>query len=348
MSNCDPCRCPLCGRDNACVMTRGAADAAACWCGPITIPAATLSRIPAAALGKACVCPQCAAALGDGVELATDPGGRPRYVLTHGDDRLTLAADGAQVLSWRHRGREILWQASAPEFAPGKPVRGGVPLVFPWFGDDPERRGRPAHGFARNRRWQLAAGRTAAGVTLYLGSQPADAGLWPHAFHAEFEVRLAPEPTIRWRVHNVGTTTWSFEQALHTYFAVGDIATAEVRGLQGLPYEEQASEPELGPDPHAPLRFVAETDRVFQDVPNRIDLLAPSLKHRVELHADGARSAIVWTPWPNKAARLAQLAPDDWRRFVCIETANVGRNAVTLAPGAAHELTLRLRVADLD
>lgn len=328
-------------------MTRGATDATACWCGPLTIPATTLARVPDRALGKACVCPACAGAFGDGVELAADPGGRPQFVLTNADDRLTLAADGAQVLSWRHRSREILWQASAPEFAPGKPVRGGVPLVFPWFGDDPERRGRPAHGFARNRRWLLAPGQPANGVSLCLGSQSADGDLWPHAFTTELEVRLTPNPELRWRVRNVGATTWSFEQALHTYFAVGDVTTAEVRGLEGVPHEEQASEPERAWDPHAPLRFVAETDRIFQGVPDRIELVAPALDRRVELHTDGARSAIVWTPWPKKAARLAQLGSNDWRRFVCIETANVGCNAVTLAPGAAHELTLRLRVADL-
>jgi glucose-6-phosphate 1-epimerase len=275
-----------------------------------------------------------------------DPGGRDAVTIANDEHELLVARDGAQCLLWRWRGEDVLWQASGAEFAPGKPVRGGVPLVFPWFGDDPERRGRPAHGFARSRVWQLAPHQPANGVALTLANHAADAALWPHAFCMQFEVALDPAPVLRWTVRNPSEVPWRFEQALHTYFAVGDVQTASVHGLQGVPCTEHAAAPEGVWDAQAPLRFRAETDRVFQDVPARLELHAPALGRRIELTTRGAGSAVVWTPWPAKAARQPQLQGDDWQRFVCIESANIGPHARELAPGASHTLELRLACAN--
>lgn len=271
-----------------------------------------------------------------------DPGGRAAISIANAEHDLLLAHDGAQVLRWRWRGQDVLWQASGAEFVAGKPVRGGVPLVFPWFGDDPERRGRPAHGFARSRTWRSAPQQPAHGATLSLADAPGDAELWPHAFAMDLSVQLLPHPTLLWTVRNVGDAPIRFEQAFHTYFAVGDVHTASVHGLAGVAYREHAAEPEHGWDEHAPLRFRAETDRVFQDVPDRIELRAPALGRRIELVTRGAGSAVVWTPWPNKAARLPQLSGDDWQRFVCIESANIGPQIRWVAPGDSHTLELRL------
>jgi glucose-6-phosphate 1-epimerase len=106
---------------------------------------------------------------------------------------------------------------------------------------------------------------------------------------------------------------------------------------------ETASAPETGWDPRAPLHFRAETDRVFHGTPDRLELRAPTLKHTVVLHSKNARSAIVWNPWPAKTAKLSQMAADDWTKFCCIETANVKSEALELAPGATHTMTLRLQ-----
>lgn len=215
------------------------------------------------------------------VRSCRDPGGREAFTVANDAHELLVARDGAQCLAWRWRGDDVLWQASGAEYAPGKPVRGGVPLVFPWFGDDPERRGRPAHGFVRSRTWQLAPRQPANGVALTLASSADDAALWPHEFGLQLEVGLDPAPVLRWTVHNPGAVAWRFEQALHTYFAVGDVHSASVHGLQGVPCTEHAAAPEGAWDAQAPLRFRAETDRVFQDVPERIELHAPALGRRI-------------------------------------------------------------------
>ena len=40
-------------------------------------------------------------------------------------------------------------------FTPGKAIRGGVPVIFPWFGPRAEGKPGPAHGFARITEWAL-------------------------------------------------------------------------------------------------------------------------------------------------------------------------------------------------
>lgn len=280
--------------------------------------------------------------LPNGVVRCTDTGGREALCLRRGGDEVLVSRLGAQVLSWHRGGRDVLWTASKAEYLPGKPVRGGVPLVFPWFGDHPTDAKLPAHGFVRNLSWRLAAATAEPSITLEVGDDATTRAMWPHPFRLRFEVRLGTALQLALTIENCGATAFSCEHALHTYFGVGAVDTASVHGLEGVTCAEFAKEPEVNWDQRAPLRFRAETDRVFQDVPARIELRAPALARTTTLTTSGARSAIVWNPWPNKTARLAQMAADDWRSFVCIESANVKERAVTLAPGASHTLALTI------
>ncbi|MCB9876393.1 MAG: D-hexose-6-phosphate mutarotase [Planctomycetes bacterium] len=290
-----------------------------------------------------------------GATRSADPGGRETVVLTRGDQCAEIAVCGAQALSWHVAGRDVLWTASHPAYAPGKAVRGGIPVVFPWFGAYTlgERSGElPPHGFARERDWRLTALGDGPRAAFELRADDASRAVFPHEFRAELEFALdgaADDAGLRitMRVHNEGADTMVFEQALHTYFAVGDVRSAEVRGLENVSFAEHAALPEAAWDCAAPLRFRAETDRVFQGVPPRLELHQPALRRRVRLDAGHAASAIVWNPWIEKTKRLSQMALDDWQTFCCIETANARDNAVRLPPGASHVMSLRLTVAPL-
>ena len=63
---------------------------------------------------------------------------------------------GAHVCAWGPRGGEpVIWMSAGSAFEAGRPIRGGVPLCFPWFGPHPTNPGRAPHGFARLLRWTL-------------------------------------------------------------------------------------------------------------------------------------------------------------------------------------------------
>jgi glucose-6-phosphate 1-epimerase len=278
-----------------------------------------------------------------GITATKDPGGRAALQLDGQGGRVLVALCGAQLLSWHVGDRDVLWTASKPEYAAGKPVRGGVPLVFPWFGDHPTDKKLPAHGFARTLEWRVAAAEAGPRVVLATQDDEKTRALWPHAFALRFSIDLRDGLQLALSIENRGTAPFRCEEALHTYFAVGDVHTATVHGLEGVRCTETATAPETGWDPRAPLHFRAETDRVFHGTPDRLELRAPTLKHTVVLHSKNARSAIVWNPWPAKTAKLSQMAADDWTKFCCIETANVKSEALELAPGATHTMTLRLQ-----
>ena len=346
-------RCPLCGGDNSCTVIAGGASGESdtceeCWCQSLSFTAALLERVPEALRNEACICRRCSTAANrgaaEGVTFTVDPGGRPAVRLDHEGDHALIALAGAQLLAWGSADEQILWTASAPEYVDRRPVRGGVPVVFPWFGDHPVDDQMPAHGFARSCEWQVVATAPSA-VTLALRDDAETLAAWPHEFSLELHVALTETLQLRLTTHNPAETALTFEQALHTYFAVGDVRTASVNGLEGVPVTEHAKRPERAWDRAAPLRFRAETDRVFQGAPAEISLRAPALRREVWLATENAASAIVWNPWPEKAARLSQMRADDWRTFCCVETANCKENAVTLAGGGRHQMTLTLRRA---
>ena len=319
-----------------------------CWCRDAAIPESLVAQVPAADRGRACICARCVRASttapAAGVRFTEDPGGRAAVELTHGQQRVLIARLGAQLLSWARPDGDAMWTASNAAYDQGAPVRGGVPVVFPWFGEHATDLDKPAHGFVRSSEWTVVA-TARSSVTLAARDDAQTRALWPHEFSVELEVTLTDALQITMRVHNPSAETFTFEQALHTYFAVGEVQTASVHGLEGVACTEHARAPEASWDQDSPLRFRAETDRVFQDTPAEITLEAPALGRVLTLTAPAARSAIVWNPWPAKTARLSQMAPDDWQAFCCVETANCKENAVELSPGARHELALTLRRA---
>ena len=82
--------------------------------------------------------------------------GQPTLLIDTPLARCEISLQGAQVLSFipKAEGRDLLW-CSAARLQSGRPVRGGIPICWPWF----SRQGRPAHsvqhGFARQLRWTL-------------------------------------------------------------------------------------------------------------------------------------------------------------------------------------------------
>lgn len=280
-----------------------------------------------------------------GLSSITDTGGRPGIELSGPGGRVRMTLLGAHVQSWIHPEHgEVLFMSTEASYGEGTASRGGVPLVFPWFGAHTEREDAPAHGFARILPWEVAGYGDGPSVTLRLQESDRTRTLWPHAFLAELNVSVADALRITLTVSNTGDHDLHFEEALHTYFAIGDVQGASVHGLEGVPFVESASAPQIAPvDPDQPIVFLAETDRIYQGVPDDIELRSGELARTIQLTTRGARSAIVWNPWIAKAAAMGQLRDDEWLRFVCVESANCRENRVRLKPGATHSLELLIR-----
>lgn len=273
--------------------------------------------------------------------------------IRHSDAELLLAQQGAQILSYR-RGTQppLIWLSEQAAYQRGQSVRGGVPVCWPWFGD--LTRNPPAvqamvsgeapfHGLVRTLDWQLDTVEnldTGVRVSLSLPSGSALPG-WHGEVQPRLQLTLGNDLLIELHNANTGRQPAAISQALHSYFAISDIRQVQLRGLDGCRYIETL-EDWAERRQHGDLGFAGETDRIYLDVPQRLELLDLGWQRRLVLGVSGSRSAIVWNPWIDKAGRLSQFAADAWQRMLCIETANVWDDCLQLAPGESHCLSLRL------
>lgn len=262
-------------------------------------------------------------------------GALPVRTLQADGARAEIYAHGAQLTSWRpaDEDRDRLYLSRRAEFDADKAVRGGVPVIFPQFAAQGP---LPKHGFARSARWAPVERRdNDARAVLHLDRTLATHPLWPYVYDSELSVELqARSLSLRLTVRNTGTDAFAFTAALHSYFAVDDIAGASVHGLQGLRYRDSAGGGEIMEQRAAALRFDGEVDRIYFDVPPVVELREP--QRRLRLRSPGFRDCVVWNPGEAKAAALTDLDAGGFRRFVCIEAAAIG-TPIRLEPGAAWE-----------
>lgn len=258
---------------------------------------------------------------------------------------------GAHVLSCRPTGHApLLWLAeSYKTLQPGKAIRGGIPVCWPWFGAA-GKEGLPSHGFARTQVWSVIStefDKDSTSVTFGLVSTPETKALWPHDFKLELTVTVGPAFKVELATTNIGDAPFEITEALHTYFRVKNVADASVTGLDGQPYIDKAPG---GADAvqSGAVTFSGETDRVYNHHATAAIISDPGIGRRIAIEKDGSQATVVWNPWIEKAARLADMADDDWPHFVCVETANAGAAPVAVAPGARHVLSASITAVLLD
>jgi D-hexose-6-phosphate mutarotase len=253
-----------------------------------------------------------------------------------------VAVQGAHVTHWRPHGREpVLFMSPRSVFAPGRSIRGGVPICFPWFAaraDDPT---APAHGFARIRDWQPME-RTDTTLVFGLQSDEATRRLWPHDFRLRFHVRVGRTLELALEVTNTSAAPFTCETALHTYLLVGDVASVTITGLQDATYIDKVDGGARKRAGDGPLPFDGEVDRVFVGTNATCVVHDPALGRRIGVAKSGSATTVVWNPGPARAAALADLGPEAWRTMVCVESANAADDRLTLAPGAVHRMSVTL------
>jgi glucose-6-phosphate 1-epimerase len=276
-------------------------------------------------------------------------GGLERVCVRGAHAGAELYLQGAHLTGWQpHGSAPVLFLSRRAIYATGKAIRGGVPLVFPWFGPHATDPGAPMHGFARSRPWRLV--RSGPGpdgavvLELTLEDDAATRALWPSTFRLGYRVEIGATLSLALEVLNTSAAPFTFETALHTYLAVGDVTAVSVTGLEETSYIDKVDAMARKRQGAAPLRLTGETDRVFLGTRARCVVADPVLGRLVVVDKAGSATTVVWNPWSAKAAGIPDLEPDDWRRMLCVETANAADDAVTLAPGARHVTSATLRV----
>jgi len=185
-----------------------------------------------------------------------------------------LYLQGAHLTAWQlSNERPVLFISPRSAFAPGRAIRGGIPIIFPWFGPGRYGPAAPQHGFARTAMWHLdgveIAGSESLTLTLSLGDGDVNSPYWPEPFRAIYTVTFARTLSLRLVVQNRAMHPIRFEEALHTYFAVSDITGIAISGLAGATYIDKTEAGRRKPQTAALVTIRAETDRVYLDTPAR-------------------------------------------------------------------------------
>lgn len=256
----------------------------------------------------------------------------PCIRVEHAGSSAVISLHGAQVLSWiAADGRERLFLGERAQFGPGKAIRGGIPVIFPQFAArGPWRR----HGFARITPWQFAG---IVDETALLRLQADAVDDWPHRAELLLAVGLsASRLTVTLDIINHGASAFTFTAALHSYLRVDDLAHARLLGLESCAYEDSAAGGTTNPPAQAPIDFGDKVDRIHGKVAGALTLIDGA--RRLAIDQRGFRDVVVWNPGAEVAAWIGDLAPDEYRQFVCVEAAQV-IEPQTLAPAARWQGT---------
>ena len=263
----------------------------------------------------------------------------------------SLCLQGAHLMTWKPHSQAVplIWLSRDAKLAPGKSIRGGVPICWPWFGAHATEPTFPGHGHARTVSWQvIGSGTEACGATrlvLRIAENPAK--LW--AYPCTLELTVIAGETLRMALSttNTGSSDFVIGEALHTYFQIGDIAQTRVGGLSGCTYWDKVGGSALRKQ-QGEIGFEGETDRVYIDSADSCTIVDPLLKRRIIIDKTDSLSTVVWTPWTTKAEKMGDLGqPDGWREMVCVESGNALENTVRVAAGSTHTLRVEYRAEAL-
>jgi len=243
-----------------------------------------------------------------------------RLTLANGDT-VWVALQGAHVVSWKAVGRERLYLSPRNHWDGHSAIRGGIPVCFPQFN---QRGSLPKHGFVRNSLWTACASVVRddhVQQEFMLSWSAQTLAIWQPRFEVRLRVALAPaELTVTLTVHNLDSRPLEFSGALHSYLAVDDITHARLHGLQGQPEWDALTDRHASAA--AELQFDGEFDRVYGAPPAALHLQDGVQRLQISQSPSWANS-VVWNPGAEKCGVMADLPPDGYAHFVCVEAAQV-------------------------
>lgn len=264
---------------------------------------------------------------------------------------------GAQISQYQRRNEKpLLWLSEANTFAAGSPLRGGIPLCWPWFGaieknptaiqaqfDSTAFSALPFHGFIRQRVWHVERIETPTTdltvIELRYSIEDNTETYWPFATTLRYRIEISDTLTAQLTTANDSQKTFAFSQALHSYYNVAHIQQTQIHGFEQSAYVDTLDDWSHNLQKGTVLIDEA-VDRIYQSAPT---ITLYDGVRNIDIKNKNSHSTIVWNPWIEKAKQLPHYHAQDYETMLCIETANVLDDYVTLAAHEAHTLTLLLQ-----
>jgi D-hexose-6-phosphate mutarotase len=261
----------------------------------------------------------------------------------------TISLYGAHVLSFQPKGqKELLWLSEKSHFEVGKPIRGGIPLCFPWFGPNASDLKKPIHGFARLVMWDvlrtacLADGSTQ--IALALREHEATKAILPLKFFAELVVTVGTKLELALTAKNTDSKPFTISDALHTYFNISDVANVTIEGLNETAYYDGTQKDASKKQTEHLLPIQQEENRRYINTEAACVIHDKGLGRNIRAAKRGSNTTVIWNPWSETSKTIGDMQEGGYKTFVCVEAVNAYNDVVTLAPNASHTIAAILSV----
>jgi len=250
---------------------------------------------------------------------------------------------GGQVTHFQLLGDEpILWMSPLSQFIPGRAIRGGIPVCWPWFGPHPNESSLPQHGIARISNWSVVETCLLEGeqvrVILRCDQHKIDQLAKWKGVELELSITLGKELKLDLCTRNRRCEAIMVGGALHTYFRIEDIHHVIVQGLEATHYLDKLDKykrkfQETG------VVFTGETDREYLDTKSDCILKDKLTSRTLKVSKEGSATTVLWNPWQANSEKMADFPDDGFRHMVCIEAAITANDVQIISPGENHILS---------
>ena len=222
-------------------------------------------------------------------------------------------------------------------------------MCWPYFAKQGQPPDAPQHGLVRTMQWQVThAERTPDGEIVLALAGPEVPGA-PMNVILTMRIGRALEQALT--TVNLSKETVRFTQALHTYFRVADADRVHVTGLDGLTYSDKFDNfnehTQRGDWNLQDARDSGRSDRIYANTGNYFELIDPAGQRKIMLTTSGSKTLVAWNPGAEFIKTFADLPPEGWRNYVCLEAANCGADVIELGTDDSHVLQQTIGVAAL-
>ncbi len=280
-------------------------------------------------------------AVDDQLRFVQHPSGLVQGEISTESCRGLFFLHGAHVANFQPTGQQpLLFMSDQSAYSSDKPIRGGVPLCFPWFGPHPTDGSAPAHGLVRTQAWDLKS--TSHDAT---GEISVALGLIVDQWRLTYAIQFGSSLKLTLAIENLASSERECEVALHSYLELADVHTASVNGLEHQPYLDKLVQQQVEPSGSA-IRFTQETDRVYHGPVPEVIVRDPGHHRRIVIKPKNSHSTVVWNPWVDKSQRMPDFGDQEYLRMCCVETANVGDARLRLAGESSDEMGVEFSIVE--
>ena len=265
----------------------------------------------------------------------------------------TVSLQGAHVSWWRPKStsEDVLWLSTNARYEKGRSIRGGVPIVWPWFGQHPTNNSYCVHGFARVIPWELAKSEDLKnGVTkLYLKMKPTDEvkKQLTYNFTLELIITIGESLSLSLTTKNESLFPFTISEGFHTYFYISDIQNIKIQGLESAVFADKVTNFNKGIETDDILFSEQEFDKVYLNNSNDCYIQDEEFNRVITVKKSNSGSTVIWAPGEEKVKKMSDMGGEnEWRRMVCVESVNALENNVVIYPGKSHTIGTEIGVQE--